>query len=504
MVPLAKSRSLSVTHPTSSSSLTSCPWSPLSLWPIPNPKAAATDLGERAGGRSGGGARGCLGAARWRGLPRRGAALWRGLPRRGAARAGCLDAARRARGQGWRVRGVGVRGRAGLAREQRRRLWLAEQRSGFFDREMATNSSYADKIGSIRREISVVVRMSAYFSIPDGLPKTYCRRTILSPIVVNANSYGLMQLVNHIADHFLWGSKQFFFFCGVNLNMMTIDEQLLQWIEMNLDKGVVHIIAEINDFEGPLQCSPTKRSLHPKVRERLLKTPSTPSLNLDPRVDPTQLTQYTPTKERTTSTKKKVTSSKGSKKSMSDGSVGVDEEGMYSDTDSLVAMSDSSYDTDLAASSDSNIDPSDVEYDTDFQNIASWISKTKDRHVVQMIDQIRLMIITKFQERRKVGHKMVGRIIPDIINTLNAQSKKINDHEVLICGNGTAEVTVSIVRHAVNLEEKTCSYRAWQVCGQPCSHALATIGKRYIWKTLSMNTSLWTGSRRLMRVISNQ
>ncbi|TVU10853.1 hypothetical protein EJB05_44406, partial [Eragrostis curvula] len=34
-------------------------------------------------------------------------------------------------------------------------------------------------------------------------------------------------------------------------------------------------------------------------------------------------------------------------------------------TDSLVAMSDSSYDTDLAASSDSDIDPSDVEYDPD-------------------------------------------------------------------------------------------------------------------------------------------
>ncbi|TVU10004.1 hypothetical protein EJB05_43507 [Eragrostis curvula] len=134
---------------------------------------------------------------------------------------------------------------------------------------------------------------------------------------------------------------------------------------MNLDKGVVHIIAEINDFEGPLQCSPTKRSLHPKVRERLLETPSTPSLNLDPCVEPTPLTQSTPTKERTTSTKKKVTSSKGSKKSMSDGSVGVDEEGMYFDTDSLVAMSDSSYDTDLAASSNSDIDPSDVEYDPD-------------------------------------------------------------------------------------------------------------------------------------------
>jgi hypothetical protein len=42
--------------------------------------------------------------------------------------------------------------------------------------------------------------------------------------------------------------------------------------------------------------------------------------------------------------------------------IGVDDEGMYSDTDSLIALSDSSYDTNMAASSDS-----DIEYDLDDQ-----------------------------------------------------------------------------------------------------------------------------------------
>jgi hypothetical protein len=38
---------------------------------------------------------------------------------------------------------------------------------------------------------------------------------------------------------------------------------------------------------------------------------------------------------------------------------------MYSDSDSLLALSDNSYDTDLLASSDSDIDSSDPEYDPD-------------------------------------------------------------------------------------------------------------------------------------------
>ena len=32
-------------------------------------------------------------------------------------------------------------------------------------------------------------------------------------------------------------------------------------------------------------------------------------------------------------------------------------------------------------------------------------------------------------------------------------------------------------RHAVNLEEKTCSCWAWQVTGKPCNHALTFIAK---------------------------
>jgi hypothetical protein len=72
---------------------------------------------------------------------------------------------------------------------------------------------------------------------------------------------------------------------------------------------------------------------------------------------------------------------------------------------------------------------------------------------------------------------MVGSIIPSIIHALNAQSKTVKNHEVLICGAGTAEVTVNRFRHVVNLEQKTCSCRAWQVTGQPCSHALAFIAK---------------------------
>jgi hypothetical protein len=63
-------------------------------------------------------------------------------------------------------------------------------------------------------ELSVVVKMSSYFSLQDGGRKTYCRRKALPPFNVDANSCSLMQIVDHIAKHFMWGSKQYVTFYG--------------------------------------------------------------------------------------------------------------------------------------------------------------------------------------------------------------------------------------------------------------------------------------------------
>jgi hypothetical protein len=45
---------------------------------------------------------------------------------------------------------------------------------------------------------------------------------------------------------------------------------LLEWFLINVEKGLVCINAQINDFEGPLQFSPIKRRFHPSVRTDVL------------------------------------------------------------------------------------------------------------------------------------------------------------------------------------------------------------------------------------------
>jgi hypothetical protein len=80
------------------------------------------------------------------------------------------------------------------------------------------------------------------------------------------------------------------------------DEQLLEWFELNIESGIMCVDAEIKDFNGPLQFSPSKRWCHPKVRNRMSKTDTDELLNL---TSPCLATQNESTKNKAT-TKCKV------------------------------------------------------------------------------------------------------------------------------------------------------------------------------------------------------
>lgn len=195
-------------------------------------------------------------------------------------------------------------------------------------------------------KLELVVSVHSFFSLPDNGPKTWFQRRTLPTKVVDLNSFGLLQLVDFIAEHCLWGSKQYITLWRdlENDDSMEIksDENLLEWCLVNVQSGLVCINAQINDFEGPLQFSPTKRRLHPIVRASML------SIEEGTSERDTNDTSNTPPKRKKISTKKKRAPVVDSA-SEADGEV----------------LSDSSYDSDLAASSESDDAWSDSETEFD-------------------------------------------------------------------------------------------------------------------------------------------
>ncbi|WVZ73983.1 hypothetical protein U9M48_022224 [Paspalum notatum var. saurae] len=106
-----------------------------------------------------------------------------------------------------------------------------------------------------------------------------------------------------------------------------------------------------------------------------------------------------------------------------------------------------------------------------------WIKEFKAINLDNLMDKIRQLLMVKWNRRRKVARNLEGVILPHIMKNLNERSRDLN-MDVEECGDEVGEVSVmggSGYRHVVNLTNKTCSCRAWQVSGIPCKHAIAFI-----------------------------
>jgi hypothetical protein len=107
----------------------------------------------------------------------------------------------------------------------------------------------------------------------------------------------------------------------------------------------------------------------------------------------------------------------------------------------------------------------------------NWIKHHKSLNLDDFLDKARQMIMILWNDRRKVAKKLDGLILPHIMKKLNAMTRAFN-LEVVECSEEVAEVVAlggSGFRFVVNLQDRTCSCRQWQVCGLPCKHALAFI-----------------------------
>ena len=122
-------------------------------------------------------------------------------------------------------------------------------------------------------KLELIIRVRSFFSLPDSGPKIRWRGRTLSTKVADTNSFGLLQLVDFIVEHCLWGSKQYItLWRDLENDSMKIksDENLLEWFLINVENELICINAQIDDFEGPLQFYPTKRRFHTTVRASVL------------------------------------------------------------------------------------------------------------------------------------------------------------------------------------------------------------------------------------------
>ncbi|XP_055831014.1 uncharacterized protein LOC129900070 [Solanum dulcamara] len=95
-----------------------------------------------------------------------------------------------------------------------------------------------------------------------------------------------------------------------------------------------------------------------------------------------------------------------------------------------------------------------------------------ERPIIGMLDDIRIKVMNRLRENDEFVSKWYGLVSPNTMKLYNeylkiAQVCKVNGN-----GDSRYEVTERHDRHVVNLRQKRCTCRTWDLTGIPCPHAI--------------------------------
>lgn len=108
----------------------------------------------------------------------------------------------------------------------------------------------------------------------------------------------------------------------------------------------------------------------------------------------------------------------------------------------------------------------------------SFILLARYKPIISMLEDIRLALMGRMREKKKLEDRFVAGVSPMISLKLeeayNEQAKcecKWNGED----SQSGFEVHLNGVGHAVDIEKKTCSCRGWDLTGVPCCHGMSAL-----------------------------
>ncbi|KAK1326744.1 hypothetical protein QJS10_CPA01g00571 [Acorus calamus] len=99
------------------------------------------------------------------------------------------------------------------------------------------------------------------------------------------------------------------------------------------------------------------------------------------------------------------------------------------------------------------------------ESFNAWVSDIRGCQLIDLVDGLRLKLMVRMDQRRHQASRWKGQLVPHVRRYLQDISKDLGAYIVRRSTDTRAEVTGTEFRCDVNLEERTCSCRQWQVLG---------------------------------------
>ncbi|WOK97486.1 hypothetical protein Cni_G06194 [Canna indica] len=104
-----------------------------------------------------------------------------------------------------------------------------------------------------------------------------------------------------------------------------------------------------------------------------------------------------------------------------------------------------------------------------------YILRARSKPLIDMLEDIRCMLMARMHAKKEIMSKSNDDICPSIRKKLEKNKTETNFCHVTPAGNMKFEVQELDRSYAVNLYNRTCSCRYWDICGIPYKHAISCI-----------------------------
>ncbi|KAM3382251.1 hypothetical protein P3S68_007824 [Capsicum galapagoense] len=101
------------------------------------------------------------------------------------------------------------------------------------------------------------------------------------------------------------------------------------------------------------------------------------------------------------------------------------------------------------------------------ESFNSWILESRGKPILKMLEEIRVKIINRLREKKIEVSKWKEDFNPKCMELFTAKKKIAQFCTVNFNGDTGYEVSESEDRHIVNLVDKKCTCRSWQLTGIP-------------------------------------
>ncbi|KAF7152145.1 hypothetical protein RHSIM_Rhsim01G0268100 [Rhododendron simsii] len=109
------------------------------------------------------------------------------------------------------------------------------------------------------------------------------------------------------------------------------------------------------------------------------------------------------------------------------------------------------------------------------ESLNSWILEASALPIIQMMESIRRQLMTWFNERREASMEWGSILVPSAERHVSEALDRARTYQVLRANEAEFEVISHEGTNIVDIRNRCCLCRGWQLYGLPCAHAVAAL-----------------------------